>query len=46
MKRINVKHNYILPQFNQFSKQMLIFIAFGGDIQKQLGVDVLQSKCS
>ena len=27
MKRINIKHNYILPHFIQFSKQILLFFA-------------------
>ena len=46
MIQINIKHNYILLHFIQFSKQILLFIAVGDDIQKQPFVDVLQNKCS
>ena len=34
MLRINITHNYILPHFVQFSKQMLLFIALGDDISE------------
>ena len=33
--RINMKYNYILPHFIQFSKQMLLFIAVEDNIQKE-----------
>ena len=32
MIRMNLKHNYILSHFIQFSKQMLLFIAVEDDI--------------
>ena len=43
MKRINVKHDYILPYFVQFSKQILLFIAVEDYNQKQPFADVLQN---
>ena len=33
MMRLNIKRNYFLPDFLQLSKQMLLFIAVGDDIQ-------------
>ena len=32
---INIIHNYILPHFIYFNKQILLFIAAEDDIQKQ-----------
>ena len=46
MIQVNIKHNYIFPDFIQFIKQMLFFIAVQDDIQKQLFPDVLQIMCS
>ena len=43
MKRINVKHDYILPYFVQFSKKILLFIAVEDYNQKQPFADVLQN---
>ena len=42
---INMKHNYILLHFIQFSKQMLLFIAAEDNIKKQSFTDVLQNRC-
>ena len=35
MKRINIKHNYVLPHFIQFSKHIFLFIDVEGDNHKQ-----------
>ena len=42
MIRVNIKLNYIIPHFIQFSKELLLFISVEGDIQKQPFTDVLQ----
>ena len=42
MIRVNIKLDYILPHFIQFSKQLLLFIAVENNIQKQPFTDVLQ----
>ena len=42
MMRVNIKLNYIIPHFIQFSKELLLFISVEGDIQKQPFTDVLQ----
>ena len=44
MKRINMKLDYILPHFIQFSEQVLLCIAARDDIQPF--EDVLQNICS
>ena len=41
MIQINIKHNYILPHFISFNKQMLLFITIEDDTQKQPFADVL-----
>ena len=46
MIQINIKRNYTLPHFIRFNKQILLFIAVGDDIQKQLFAYVLQNNCS
>ena len=42
MQRMNIKH-YILTNFIQFNKQILLFIAVENEIQKQPFTDVLRN---
>ena len=42
MIQINIKHNYILPNFISFNKQMLLFITIEDDTQKQPFTGVLK----
>ena len=45
MIRINVKHNYILHDFIQLIKQILLFIAVEGDNQKHSFADPDKNTC-